>query len=173
MRSVLLICYSRTGTSRRLAQLLASQHGWPVGEVLDARPRMGLAGLGRCVLDALLRRAPDVRYFGPAPDAFDAVVLVSPVWLGRLSGPMRGFVAARERPPRAWAAATTSGGGSTDRVHHELQQLLGRPPLVAQAFPARSVDDGSCASRARWFGQAVAEAQEPPQRSAEWSVHTA
>ena len=95
MSTVLVIMYSYTGTSRRLAAQLCSQQGWPMAEIFDARPRAGVAGIWRCLLDSWLRREPAIRYLGPPPDDFDAVVLIAPIWAQQLAGPMRSFVASR------------------------------------------------------------------------------
>src|SRR5438067_13873020 len=92
MDSVLVVCYSYTGNSRRMAQLLCSQQGWPLGEITDVEPRSGGRGTWRCVLDSVLRRRPQIPYEGPEPGGFRAVLLVGPVWMGRLAGPMRAFV---------------------------------------------------------------------------------
>ncbi|MEO8656503.1 MAG: flavodoxin, partial [Ramlibacter sp.] len=93
MDTILVVCYSYTGTTRRLARLLCSHQGWPLGEIVEEHPRSGAFGTLRCVLDSLLRRHPAVRYEGPDPADFHTVVLVSPVWMYRLAGPMRSFVA--------------------------------------------------------------------------------
>ena len=79
MDSILVVCYSYTGVSRRAAQLLSSHHGWPLGEIADARPR----GTWRCVLDSLLRRRPEIHYRGPDPGDFRTVVLVAPSFATR------------------------------------------------------------------------------------------
>ena len=55
MSKVLVVVYSYTGTSRRLAQLLATLQQWQVGEVRDAKPR---SGNWRCIVDSLLHRMP-------------------------------------------------------------------------------------------------------------------
>src|ERR1043166_8855578 len=90
MKQVLVVVYSYTGTSTRVAQRLAVERAWPIGEVSDAKPRSGWL---RCVLDQVLRRRPPIRYHGPDPARFDAVVLVAPIWVEGLSAPMRAFVA--------------------------------------------------------------------------------
>ena len=80
MSKILAVVYSYTGTSRRLAQLLVAQQQWPLGEVRDARPRSGVAGASRCLLDSFFHRHPEIRYNGPNLNEFDAVVLISPIW---------------------------------------------------------------------------------------------
>ena len=93
MNNILVIVYSYTGTSRRVAELLCSQQNWQLASVTEASPRSGVPGTWRCIFDSFFRRQPAIHYDGPPPSDFDAVVLVSPIWMLQLTGPMRSFVA--------------------------------------------------------------------------------
>ena len=160
MNNVLVIVYSYTGTSRRVAQLLGSQQGWPLAEITDARPRSGAMGSWRCMLDSLLLRQPAIRYDGPPPSDFDAVVLVSPIWMMRLAGPMRSFVARqRDRLPDV-AVLSVMGGQGAPNAAAEIGRMLGRAPILSAAVTQREADDGSCAARLQAFGNAVREAED-------------
>ena len=129
----LVVFYSHTGTSRRAAQLLASQFGWQTGEVSERHPRVGRAGTFKCVADSLLRRRPAIRYEGPDPQAFGSVVFVAPVWVSRMAGPMR-------RPRRAvcWAVRrlcrllSPRGTSKTEVMHRAWLPSAGlsRPPPI-------------------------------------------
>ncbi|CAH0355895.1 hypothetical protein [Aquabacterium sp. CECT 9606] len=91
---VLMICYSRTGTTLTVARLLAAMAGWQLALIEDVAPRAGWVGDVRCVWDALLKRKPPYHYIGPPPGRFDHVVLMSPIWMGRLASPMRSYLRA-------------------------------------------------------------------------------
>jgi hypothetical protein len=152
MDSILVVCYSYTGTTRRLAQLLCSHHGWPLGEILDERPRGGAVGTWRCFLDSMLRRHPDVRYLGPDPGDFHTVVLMSPIWVYRLAGPMRSFIAKRRGVLRRYAVISTMGSAGASNAVAEIAHVLGRPPILADAFTTREIEDGSGTARLLAFG---------------------
>jgi hypothetical protein len=152
---VLVIMYSYTGTCRRLAALLCSQQGWPMAEIFDARPRTGMFGIWRCLLDSWLRREPAIRYLGPSPEDFDAVVLVAPIWAHQLAGPMRSFVAARRASLPDVAVAPVMGGRDAPDAIAEVGQLIGRAPILSTAFSAREIHDGSCAARLQAFGDGI------------------
>lgn len=152
MDSILVVCYSYTGTARRLAQLLCSHHGWPLGEVVEEHPRGGAAGTLRCVLDSLLRRHPAVRYEGPDPEDFHSVVLVSPIWMYRLAGPMRSFVAAHREALRRVAVILTMGSGGASNAVAEIAHVLGHAPILVGAFTSQEVEGGSGTARLLAFG---------------------
>ena len=161
MNKILVIVYSWTGTSRKVAQLLCSQQGWPMAEIGDVRRRAGVAGNLRCLLDALFRRHPPIRYEGPPPADFDTVVLVSPIWAQRLAGPMRSFLSLRRAQLPAVAVVSVMGGRGAPNAVAEIERILGRAPVLDTAFTSREVDSGSLAARLQAFGAAVAGAGAP------------
>lgn len=155
MDTILLVCYSYTGTTRRLAELLASHHGWPLGQVIDAKPRMGGWGTLRCVVESLLHRRPPIRYEGPDPGDFRTVVLLAPVWMYRLASPMRSFIAQHRQALRRVAVVCTMGSGGGSNALMEVGHLLGQAPVASAWFLQREVDDGSCTGRALAFGDTL------------------
>jgi len=157
MSKILVVVYSYTGTSRRLAQLLANLEQWQVAEIRDATPR---SGNWRCILDSLLRRRPPIAYDGPDPATFDAVVLVSPIWAGRLAGPMRSFVASRQRVLRDVAVVSVMGGRGAPDAVAEVAGLIGRKPMLDAAFTSAEIEDGSFAGPLQAFAKSVQRAEE-------------
>ncbi|MBG9390047.1 flavodoxin family protein [Caenimonas aquaedulcis] len=171
MGSTLIVFYSLTGNSRRLGQLLAAQTGWPVGEVLEERPRTaGASGYLRCAVDSLFHRSPEVRYQGPEPSDFANVVLVAPIWAGRIAGPMRSFARAYGSRLQRIALLTTMGGRGGSNAVAEIGRVAGRDPVLAEVVTAQEVQDGSCAQAVEAFAKAVERsAPGEPVRPAVWS----
>lgn len=155
MSKILVVTYSYTGTCRRLTQLLCSQQGWPSAEILEQKQRSGASGTWRCILDSWLRRHPKIRYAGPDPKNFDAVVLVSPVWAYRLASPMRSFVSLYRKSLPDVAVVSVMGGRGAQNAIAEISQIIGYSPILSAAFTAREICDGSCASRLQVIGDAV------------------
>jgi hypothetical protein len=150
MDSILVVNYSYSGVSRRAAQLLASHHGWPLGTIEDRQPRVGARGTWRCVLDSLLDRRPRIRYSGPVPEEFRTVVLVTPIWMYRLAGPMRSFL--HEHRLRRVAVVVTMGSAGASNAFAEVRLLTGKNPIETLALTAREVETGSGTTRLIEFG---------------------
>lgn len=162
MDTVLVVVYSLTGTSRRVADRICAQQGWPMGVVTDRRARTGATGALRCVLDSLLRRSPPILYDGPDPRDFHTVLLVAPVWTYRLAAPMRSFLARHRDEIRHTAVVMTMGSAGAAHAWLEVEQVLGRPPVLKAAFRAADVLSGAADGPALEF----AEALRGPPRSA-------
>ena len=156
---VLAISYSYTGRCRRLRQALAARLGWQESEITDEAS--GRAPW-RCILESLLRRKPRIRYTGPEPGAFDAAVLIAPVWAQRLAAQMRSFI--HERGPRLPKVALVSvmGGNGAPEALAEVTRLLGHPPAVFAAFTQREIDDGTFVERLAAFGRSIEQARDQP-----------
>lgn len=123
-----IVFYSRTGTGRAVAERLASMTGWPAHEVRDAKPRAGLAGDLRCVVDSLFKRSPEFRFDGPALDQYDHVILIAPVWLRSLAAPMRAFLLAQGRLIRGYSVICVMSGYGGFRAVDDVAAIAGSKP---------------------------------------------
>ena len=175
MKKVLVVTYSYTGTSLQVARRLCALQGWTLGQIEEVKPRRGMLGTWRCVLDSLLHRHPAIDYFGPLPASFDTVVLVAPVWMLRLAGPMRSFLARYKAQLTNFAVLSVMGSRGAPNAVAEIGSITGRSPVLSTAFTAREVEDGSYALRLRTFARALAEATEEHDdtRQADWSPRAA
>ncbi len=121
MRDVLVVYYSRSGTTDVVARALATALGADLDRITPAVSYAGAAGFVRGLWHALRRIGPPIRKrFDPAP--FKTVVLCSPVWAGRLPGPVRTYLqeAGRRRtcsasPSRARGARRPPSSGIWSR----------------------------------------------------------
>lgn len=175
MSKILVVTYSLTGTGARLSDRLCAAQGWQSGRIRERVDRTGLSGTLRCVLDSMLRREPAIDYVGPAPDRFDLVVLVSPIWAQRLAGPMRSFLVRHGPHLKAVAVVSVMASRGAPNAVAEIGRITGRSPVLATAFTAREVDDGSCANRLQAFADALRGALDNTDgvRPADWSPRTA
>jgi len=88
----LIVCYSRTGTSRIVADALMEYLSGTIEEIQSTKNRDGLLGVFTCVLDQLLNRDDILEPLQKDPKNFNPVILVTPVWLGKLASPARTYI---------------------------------------------------------------------------------
>jgi menaquinone-dependent protoporphyrinogen IX oxidase len=86
MADVLVVYFSRSGVTERLALQLAAKLGAEVESVKPLAPYAGAGGYFKGVWHSLFRRVPPVDCRRDPAD-YAVVVIGSPVWAGRLPPP--------------------------------------------------------------------------------------
>lgn len=132
--SILIVFYSRTGATQHVAMQLAEKLGSHTLVIRDARPRDGMLGYIRSLLEAIRRSLPGIRHPYIDLARYDLVVLGSPVWAGHLSSPMRRFLYDSQGKIRRAAFFCTMGGRGADTTFSDMQSLIGKAPEATLAL---------------------------------------
>ncbi|MGH8278720.1 MAG: flavodoxin family protein [Gammaproteobacteria bacterium] len=147
MAKVLLVYYSRTGYTASIAHELADASGWDVEQIEDRHSRTGHLGFLRSLADVSFGRHAPIKPAQKNPADYALLVLGAPVWMGRLSSPVRSYIAAqREHFPRL-AFFCTYGGRGAERAAREVTTLAGRPLVATLAITDAEID------QARYWGR--------------------
>lgn len=143
MARALVIFYSRTGATRQVARLLAKKLDADLLPIEDVRPREGMLGYLRSVLEAEHATLPDIVPVAFAPQEYDLVVFGTPVWASHVSSPMRRFLHdhATSQIPRI-AFFCTFGGRGAEGAFRDMRDLAGRDPDATLALSDRDVFAG-------------------------------
>jgi len=86
-----IVYYSLNGTTEKISRQLAGQLDLPLYRIEDVSSRKGMFGFMRSGFESTFRKCPKIRPVeGFKPDG-EPVLLLAPVWAGKLSSPMRSF----------------------------------------------------------------------------------
>jgi flavodoxin len=134
---VLVLFFSRSGTTRHLAESIARATHADVEELKERRSRKGILGWLRSGYEGTYRRSAETLPLEHQLRTYDLVFIGSPTWNRALSSPVRGFLQryAAELPPAA-LFATCQGHGAEDVVQ-QMAELLPHPPLATLALTER------------------------------------
>ena len=94
MSNILCIYYSRSGVTRSVMQEMAEALNAESVEITDGIDRSGTLGYFMCGMDAMRRGTHRIKPYvteNPLSD-YDMVILGTPVWAGRCSSVIRGFL---------------------------------------------------------------------------------
>lgn len=146
MNRTLIVYYSRSGTTRALAAELAARLGADMAAIQESRPRAGVGGFLRSMLEVLRGTLPPIEPMHVDLSAYALVVLGTPVWVGRAASPVRRFLqeAASTLPPTAYFC--TYDGSGYDTAFQDMARRHGKRPLATLAVrrrdlaPARHAD---------------------------------
>jgi flavodoxin len=140
----LVIYYSRSGTTKALAQTLAASLGADLEEIVPLRIwDRGQMSYMRAGLAAFIRSTWEVKPSVYDVSSYDLVLVGGPIWVGGIAPAVRGWLKANRLGPSArFAAFSTLGGSDRGAGFAEMQTLAGRAPVATMAVVDRDMKNG-------------------------------
>jgi len=151
----LVMFFSRTGTTRRIATTLATTLGASVEEIVESRSRDGILGYWRSIIEARRKRLPGILPAKNDPSSFDLVVIGTPVWAWSVSSPVRAFLTANKDRLPAVAFFCTLGGAGGETAFAQMQDIVGKPPRATCAITAAEIASGGEGAKLANFAGAL------------------
>jgi flavodoxin len=160
---VLVVFFSRTGTTRCVAENIARATHADIEEIREPRTRRGIMGWLRSGYEGTYRRSAPILPLQRSPQQYDLVYVGSPTWNRALASPVRQFLTDYANAlPKVALFATCEGRGATDAIA-QMTEILARPPLATLPMLERDVKHGP-AVQVGEFVEAALTAWEREQR---------
>jgi menaquinone-dependent protoporphyrinogen IX oxidase len=151
---ILVVYYSRTGRTRKVAESLATALRCDSAEIVEAGSRSGMLGYIRSLIEARRQVPSSIAAVAEDPSSYDLIVVGTPVWAWSLSSPVRAFLLANRPRLPAVAFFCTLGGAGSDRAFGQMQELT-KPPIGCLAITAREVALATYQARVATFAEAL------------------
>lgn len=137
----LIVYYSRTGTTKKIAEAIAQKIGADtiIEEIKDTVDRAGAKGYLISGRDATLRRLTTLQPAKYNPADFDLVIIGTPIWSWNLSAPVRTYVTEHGPKFKKVAFFCTMGGSGDERAFKEMAEIIGKKPTITLALKTREV----------------------------------
>lgn len=155
MNRILVVYYSLSGRTRRVAESIASALGADVEEIVDTADRTGLMGYVRSLTEGLLGMPSTIRPPVGNPAAYDLVIVGTPVWAWSVSSPVREYLNWMGGTPKRVGFFVTEAGAGGERVFRQMEELCGKPPLRTLELTERDQSDGGAAAKIEAFVEAI------------------
>ena len=120
---ILVIYYSRSGRTKKIAKEINAKLGGDMDEVRDVVNRQGLVGWLRAGRDAGTKKLTEIKT-EMDPSEYDLVVIGSPTWNGTVSTPVRTYIT-NNQEKLSKVACFTTGEGEEPTALEEIMRLLG------------------------------------------------
>jgi menaquinone-dependent protoporphyrinogen IX oxidase len=154
--NILVVYYSRSGTTRKLAEAIALAAHGDIEEIIEKRgSRAGILGYVRSLIETAQRRAAPIQESGKDPSSYRLVTVGSPVWAGSMSSPVQSYLTANRERLRAVAFFGTYGGRGSESMFAQMQALVGKTPQACCAVKAADVASGSHSASVQRFVEAL------------------
>jgi flavodoxin len=150
----LVVFYSRAGNTKRVAEVIAESLKADIEEIKDARSRSGFLGFLRSGYEALAGKLADIQQAIRKPDEYDLVLIGSPIWVGRLSSPIRAYLALHGRTIKQTAFFCTCKS-SEGKAFREME-ALSKKPIATLCIREKEIKSGEHARKIEGFMKALA-----------------
>ncbi len=151
----LVVYYSRTGTTRKIAKTIVEVLKCDIEEIRDLKNRAGILGWLSSGMDATLKRLTKIEKPGKAPELFDITVIGTPVWNNTLSTPVRTYILEY----RDWfkqVAFFCTQYGSKSNALKDMEPLCTKKPVATLMLRKKQVETGEYIDMVRQFCAQIA-----------------
>jgi flavodoxin len=152
---ILVVYYSRSGTTRKVAQSLAMALQCDSDEIVEERSRSGMLGYLRSVIEARRRAPARIALSVKDPSTYDLIVVGTPVWAWSVSSPVRAYIIENKAKFPALAFFCTLGGAGSDNAFAQMQDLAGKSPVACLSVTARDLASGDDRARLSAFVESL------------------
>lgn len=139
---ILVVFYSRTGTTRKVAEAIANQLGCEMEEIFDTKKREGFLGYLVSGWDAAREKLTVLKEIKKDPKEYDLVIIGTPVWFFNIATPIRTYIVQNKDRLKDVAFFVTYGGSGGKGVLEKMAQLSGKRPVALLSLREKEVLTG-------------------------------
>ncbi|HHW49397.1 MAG TPA: flavodoxin [Clostridiaceae bacterium] len=156
-KRVLVAYYSRTGTTREVAHVLAQNVTCDVEEIVDKVNRKGIFGFIGAAYAALRGLPTQIENTKYDASSYDIVIIGTPVWAGHVSCAVRTYLERNARNFKKVAFFSTASSADDDKVFIDMEELCAKKPLSVLRITGKKVKSGEYEKEAKKFiGEIIA-----------------
>lgn len=159
--NALVVFYSRTGNTRRLARAIAAALNAEIEEIADSTNRRGLFGYLRSGSESWFGRRAAIKPPRNDPRAFDVVVVGTPTWRVSAASPVRTYLEDQAGWLPQVAFFCTFGSFGSRYVFGEMEDLCGKAPLATLACSERQLASAELSTAVDGFAARLRAAAAP------------
>jgi hypothetical protein len=152
---VLVAYFSRTNTTRWVAQCVARELGATIEVITGLPERARPRATWRCAADALLRRRTAIAADLHDAASYDLVVVGTPVWYATTSSPVRSYLTRHAGHLNHIAFFVTCGGWRPDRALWHMALVSRCEPRATLAITRRDLLNQRAQSKIHAFAAAL------------------
>ncbi len=129
-QKTLVVYYSRTGTTGKVAEYIRDRLAADIEEIHDKKNRRGPIGWLMAGRDAGNKSLTVIETPSKEPSGYDLVVIGTPVWNDTVSSPIRTYITEYEQRFNQVALFSTQDSEEANAVP-DMEAILGRAPIAS------------------------------------------
>lgn len=152
---ILIIYYSRTGNTKRIAQELATLLPADIEKIIESEPREGFINWLRAGKDAMQKKISIIAPIKSNIGEYDLLIIGSPVWAFTVPPPIRSFLTQYRSEIKRVAFFATMGGRGDKRAFLHMQEICAKMPLLTETFLEKEIKQNFYQSKLHSFIEGI------------------
>lgn len=136
---ILVVYYSRTGNTKRVAEDIAKGLNADMEEIVDTKKRSGLFGFIIAGKDATQKKPADIKEMQKNPAGYDIVIIGTPVWAWTITPAVRAYAMKYGSSIKQAAFFCTAGKTTAGEIVGKLEEILGREVYASVGFTEKEL----------------------------------
>ncbi len=126
----LLVFYSRTGTTKKIAELISTEMNCEYEEIIDTKKRKGfIIGFIKSGFAATREKLTIIQEIQKDPKLYDTVILGTPIWNKRMTPAIRTYITENKNRFKSVAFYCTMGGKGGQITFESMAKLCEKTPV--------------------------------------------
>lgn len=130
----LIVYFSRTGRTRRIAEAIQALTGFDMDEIKEAKGRGGPIGWLKSGMESTRKMLPRIEALQHDQASYDLVVIGTPIWAANMSSPVRAYITKHSSDIKKAALFCTGDGDNPEKVFAPITELLGKEPVATMGL---------------------------------------
>jgi len=140
-KKILVVYYSKTGNTERVAKDVASALGADLEKVIDRKDRHGFFAFFTSGRDAQKKRETEIEPPQKNPADYDLVVVGTPVWAWNITPAIRTYLDMQKGKFKNIAYIITAGGTPAEKIIPLCEEVTGIKPMAYAGFVGQELRD--------------------------------
>lgn len=151
----LVVFYSRTGTTKKVAEEISKALGCDIEEIIDTKDRSGSKAYLFSSIDSIRGKLTEIRPIKENPSKYELVIIGTPVWVGKPSVPVRTYLYQNKDKFKKVAFFCTSKDLLVDSALNGMKELTGKSPLATLHATNMEVKNNEHVKKVKEFVKSV------------------
>lgn len=139
MSNILIVFFSRTNTTKKVAEALAQKLGTDLEEIKSVKSFSGPIGYLRAGREAMKKMAAEIKPAIKNPADYDLVILGTPIWGWIVSSPVRAYLEQNKDKIKNVAFFCTMSGSGDLQAFEEMADVAKQKPKAVLGLLTKEV----------------------------------
>lgn len=153
---ILVVYYSRTGNTKKLAEAIIAKLACDSEELIDKQKRSGIIGYMKSGRQTMKDQTTELEPLKHEPGQYDLIVIGTPIWVYDVSVPVRTFIQQNRLRLKKVAFFCTQGGEGDQQAFGEMASLCQKVPIATLSVLAKEAKKGEFTEKVEKFAGQLA-----------------